>query len=691
MKGVSLTDMNEDGEKVNSIRRNEIITQIFDWNQHAELNASGIALIQHKARERNLPPPLIELIDKEHVVKITLYRPYRKLSSFETIENEVKIRLGPFKGQRVVFISSTARELALHRDQVRMACERAGFRLMEMIENPTALDKDAVDASLRMVEEADVYLGVFGYRYGTIPTGFDRSITEMEYDHAAKLDKPCLVFFIDADHPVRVIDIETGEGAAKLKALKERIGQQRIVAFFKSDGDLRAQVFEALTGLAKKLDAAEADDQTARAAAPLYRTSGIPTPPGPYVAHPYTLHTRDVVGRSAELNILTDWVANPESIAVETRVFCFVAVGGMGKSALAWKWFNQIAPNEMRPLAGRLWWSFYESDDANFEDFLVRALCYVSGQSEDKVRALAWQEREAQLLRHLNDEPYLFVLDGLERILIACHRIDASYLADDEHNQRKANWVIGAVGLPASAAQPFEHRLRQTIDPRAGRCLQKLAQLANSRILITARLYPAALQLPNGQARPGCFAYFLQGLSDDDALDLWHDLNKSGSRADLVPIFRSLEGHPLLIQTLASEVANYRKAPGDFVQWSADHPHFDPASVVQSRTHILQFALDGLSTNIREVLHTLVCLRMPASYATLEALLVGQQDKACHSAEELDRALTELEDRGLIGWDRVANRYDAHPIVRGAVLQSMAGDTGRSSDSGAAAGAKGTS
>jgi hypothetical protein len=135
-----------------------------------------------------------------------------------------------------------------------------------------------------------------------------------------------------------------------------------------------------------------------------------------------------------------------------------------------------------------------------------------------------------------------------------------------------------------------------------------------------------------------------------------------------VPIFRSVESHPLLIQTLASEIANYRKAPGDFAQWRADHPNFDPTSLplVQSRTHVLEFALDGLSRKVREVLHTLVGFRMPASYATLEALLVGPA-KARYSVQELDRALTELEDRGLIGWDRAANRYDAHPIVRGVV------------------------
>jgi tetratricopeptide (TPR) repeat protein len=159
-------------------------------------------------------------------------------------------------------------------------------------------------------------------------------------------------------------------------------------------------------------------------------------------------------------------------------------------------------------------------------------------------------------------------------------------------------------------------------------------------------------------------------LSDDDAFRLWTSLNVKGSRAELVPLFRRVEGHPLLLQALASEIANYLKAPGDFAQWRADHPHFDPISLplVQSRTHILEFALEGLSPKIRQVLHTLVGFRMPASYATLEALLVGQ-NKACGSAQELDRALTELEDRGLIGWDRGANRYDAHPIVRGVVWQ----------------------
>jgi hypothetical protein len=112
-----------------------------------------------------------------------------------------------------------------------------------------------------------------------------------------------------------------------------------------------------------------------------------------------------------------------------------------------------------------------------------------------------------------------------------------------------------------------------------------------------------------------------------------------------MPIFGSIESHPLLVQALASEVANYKRAPGDFAKWRADHPQFDPTSLplAQSRTHVLEFALRSISAKVREVLHTLVGFRMPASYATLEALLVGP-DKACGSAPDLDRALTELED-----------------------------------------------
>lgn len=573
--------------------------------------------------------------------------------------------------RKTVMISSTARDLPDHREQVRLACQRLGFEPREMMENLPALDSDAVEVSLRMVEQADVYICILANRYGFIPDGRDISITEMEYNRAVELDKPRLVFFSHKDRLVVPDDVETGPGADKLKALKERIGQQRVAASFTSPEDLRAHAGEALFKLGNKLKAAESNIASASTLARLHRESLLPVPPAPYIAHPYTLmQVRELVGRQDEFNLMTDWITNPDSEIFNSCVFCFVAIGGMGKSAVTWKWFKEVAPEKMKPLAGLLWWSFYESD-ASFENFLVHALCYVSGQSNDAVRALSRREREVQLLHKLSEKPYLFVLDGMERILIAYHRMDASYLTDDEFDRESANYVAGAAGLQLSAAQSYvgQHRLRQTTDPRDGRYLKELVEeVTQSRILITTRLYPSELQLPNGNPRPGCFAYFLPGLSDDDAFTLWRGLGVSGSRSELVSIFRSAEHHPLLVQTLASEVANYRKAPGDFHAWRQRHWQFDPTSLVlkQTRTHILEFALSDLESDVREVLHTLVGFRMPTNYATLEALLVGA-NKTYKRFQQLDRALTELEDRGLIGWDREANRYDAHPIVRGVV------------------------
>lgn len=582
--------------------------------------------------------------------------------------------------RKTVMISSTARDLPEHREQTRLGCHRAGFASDQMMENLTAVDDDAVGVSLKMVEEADIYVGIFAHRYGYVPKGSTISITEMEYNKAVELEKPRLIFFAHKDHHFTADDFEIGEGGVKLKAFKETVGAERVAAFFKSPEDLRGHVGEALGALRKRLEGDEPNDPKT-VAQHLHRRSSIPTPPTADIVHPYTLsETRALIGRQKELNALTDWVSEPRSEFYNTRIFCLVAIGGMGKSALAWKWFQEIAPVEIPDLEGRLWWSFYESD-AGFENFLNRTLDYISGLPEDDIKKMAWQDREALLLRHLDEKPFLLGLDGLERILIAYCRMDASHLADDDFDQETANRVAGAYGLPETAGQSFigQHQLRRTIDPRAGHFLQKLGAVRASRILVSTRLYPSALQTRCGGEVPGCVAYFLPGLADDDALDLWRALGVSGKRAELLPLFDSFKRHPLLLQALAGEVANFRGKPGDFAAWKTAHPDFAPTDLPleQRRSHILQFALQGLEGPVREVLHTITGFRLPAGYQTLEALLIGE-DQACPNATALDRALTELEDRGLIGWDREANRYDAHPIVRGVVWQ-LAGGEARSS------------
>jgi tetratricopeptide (TPR) repeat protein len=320
-----------------------------------------------------------------------------------------------------------------------------------------------------------------------------------------------------------------------------------------------------------------------------------------------------------------------------------------------------------------VWWSFYETD-ARFDNFVLRTLGYVTGRSVEELRTLRAPEREEELLDILDRESYLVVLDGVERLLLAYSRSDASRFSDDDLDEQTAHQVAGAMGLPPSAASSFtgQSQLRITVDPRTGVFLRRLAGLPASRVLITSRLFPIDLQTVTTQPVPGAHAYFLGGLTDTDAVTLWRSWGITGSRAELIELFATFDNYPLLIRALAGEVARFRPAPRDFAAWQQANPGFDPFSLplVQRKAHVLEYALGGLTEQELRVLHTVAAFRSPTVFLTLVALLVGD-DRPCATQADLDRVLTDLEDRGLLGWDRVSNRYDLHPVVRGVVWSSL--------------------
>jgi len=152
--------------------------------------------------------------------------------------------------RKTVMISSTARDLPKHREEVMNACLSQGM-FPVMMEHLPANDDDAISASLKMVDDADIYVGVYAQRYGYIPKGKKRnpkqiSITEMEYDRAVKRGIPRLTFVMDKAHPITIEDIDM-ENAAKLQKFKDRVQAKNIVNFFKSPAELRAQVLNSLS------------------------------------------------------------------------------------------------------------------------------------------------------------------------------------------------------------------------------------------------------------------------------------------------------------------------------------------------------------------------------------------------------------------------------------------------------------
>lgn len=90
-----------------------------------------------------------------------------------------------------VFISSKMAELRDVREIVSDALRKHGIEAFVYEEDAGARPETVVTTSLREVEEADVYIGLFWQKYG--------EVTVEEYRHARMYDKPCFVYIRDKD------------------------------------------------------------------------------------------------------------------------------------------------------------------------------------------------------------------------------------------------------------------------------------------------------------------------------------------------------------------------------------------------------------------------------------------------------------------------------------------------------------
>lgn len=70
----------------------------------------------------------------------------------------------------MIYLSSTYEDLKDHRLVVHEALRKAGHQVIAM-EDYVATDQRPVEKCLKDVEKADIYIGLFAFRYGYIATG----------------------------------------------------------------------------------------------------------------------------------------------------------------------------------------------------------------------------------------------------------------------------------------------------------------------------------------------------------------------------------------------------------------------------------------------------------------------------------------------------------------------------------------
>jgi len=601
---------------------------------------------------------------------------------------------------RAIMVSSTFTDLKEHRQKAIEAIQKFGFKANVMEHDGARADVNMIESSLKMVRDSVGYLCVISLKYGQTPNSSKSnpnqlSITELEFNEALRLRLPILLFIMGDDHPTKKADVERDAvKIAKLDAFRERAKREsetsevnRVYEEFESLEHFAQAAAIAVGRLARDLDQKDGtddrrDDDRSESA------ETLPRPPA-LVALPKYLGSHSFVGRASELQTLNDWcgAADPNPMLL------FEAMGGSGKSMLTWEWLTRHAATTREDWAGRFWYSFYEKG-AVMAGFCRAALAYITVKPVEDFARLRTPELSDRLLAELEKRPWLMVLDGLERVLVAYHRADAAQLRDDE--VETAGDQIGKRD-PCAAIRPEDDEL-----------LRRLAGAAPSKILVSSRLTPLALTNRSGLPVPGVRREILPGLRPPDAEALFRACGVTGaSQAIQAYLQTNCDCHPLVIGALAGLINHYLPGRGNFDRWTADSHaggalNLADLDLVQKRNHILLAAIDALAPESRQLLQTLALLQGGADFETLKALnphlppepkavpasatferkqayagavAAWRNDPAVRTAPaRLGETIHDLEKRGLLQYDLNDKRYDLHPVVRGVAAGRMGGD-----------------
>jgi len=181
---------------------------------------------------------------------------------------------------KTVYVSSTFVDLQEHRAAAVRMLDQMRHTSVAM-EAYVARDARVADQCLDDVARCDIYMGIFGWRYGYVPASANLerlSVTEMEYQYARKLNKPRLLFMVadDAPWPDQFKDTMTGENehGASVRRLRTAVNDDRLPGRFATPDDLATNVAAAVHLLSSDAKSRALSPDLASASCLTLQTSG---------------------------------------------------------------------------------------------------------------------------------------------------------------------------------------------------------------------------------------------------------------------------------------------------------------------------------------------------------------------------------------------------------------------------------
>jgi tetratricopeptide (TPR) repeat protein len=479
------------------------------------------------------------------------------------------------------------------------------------------------------IKKCDIFVGIYAYRYGFIPNGEEKSITQQEYEFAKKLRKDCLCFVVKKGSLWNPDFIEIDK-YKKLQDFLAIVKDENVVAFFESPADFSAKFAVSLWRLiAEKTLGIELK----------YRVGGgppcIPFAPAPFIAHPYPLPAH-FTGRTAEQAMLSNWFHNEEE-----PVLVMEAIGGMGKSALTWVWMQQEILERSVEIEGVFWWSFYDSP---FEAFLQHLVCYVMRYESTERGLLSADVPKLQAALH--NRRFLLVLDGLERALRGYAGMEAMFIQEKRFEE----------GILEE--DEWDKRQREPVHPLAARFLKNLAaKTVKTRTLITTRLMPTPFE-----GLVGAKHKLLTGLSPGDTVYFLRSEGVKGTRAELEQAGKIYDYHPLMLKLLASTIIRSRKKD---IQEAIKLNFIDR----QEPQKILIKSFNLLSKEEQQVASSAAVFRSVFNFDAAKALFPKIKEN------HLWQVMQELRNLGFLLNHEKDDHFDFHPIMRSFLYNQLTNRT----------------
>nr|WP_319401810.1 DUF4062 domain-containing protein [uncultured Carboxylicivirga sp.] len=148
--------------------------------------------------------------------------------------------------KKTVFISSTYRDLKLHRERIWNALQNYDIDITGM-EEFGARQSTPLQTCIDEIHKSDIYIGIISMCYGSVDSITGKSYTQLEYEKAKDLGLEIMIYLIDENSGrVNTGNIDFGEKSLSLKNFKNILKNNHTVDWFIDADDLSEKIYKRL-------------------------------------------------------------------------------------------------------------------------------------------------------------------------------------------------------------------------------------------------------------------------------------------------------------------------------------------------------------------------------------------------------------------------------------------------------------